>query len=176
MSSANMKNKRLKEKILNELAEYWIIVGYLTLAFATFTLYRRIILAAHDINYANYGFAVVKALILGKVIMIGAVFKLGGGLENKPLIFPTIYKTVIFTLFVAAFTVIEYLLKGLLNGVGLMGGLNEFIGKGPHELLANSLIVFVAFVPFFSVKELGRVLGEDRIRALFFKTGDHRQP
>jgi hypothetical protein len=36
-------------------------------------------------------------------------------------------------------------------------------------LLANSLVVFVAFVPYFGVKELGRVLGEKTIRTLFFK-------
>jgi hypothetical protein len=52
-----------------------------------------------------------------------------------------------------------------------MGGIAEFLGKG-HELLANSLIVFVAFIPFFGVKELGRVLGQEKIRALFFRRRD----
>jgi hypothetical protein len=49
-----------------------------------------------------------------------------------------------------------------------MGGVADFFGKG-HELLANSLVVFVAFIPFFGVKELGRVLGQDKIWALFFQ-------
>ncbi|RPI72993.1 MAG: hypothetical protein EHM38_01100 [Geobacteraceae bacterium] len=52
-----------------------------------------------------------------------------------------------------------------------MGGIAEFFGKG-HELLANSLVVFVAFFPFFGVKELGRVLGQDKIQALFFRRRD----
>jgi hypothetical protein len=52
-----------------------------------------------------------------------------------------------------------------------MGGIADFFGKG-HELLANCLIVFVAFIPFFGVKELGRVLGEEKIRALFFRRRD----
>ena len=52
-----------------------------------------------------------------------------------------------------------------------MGGIADFFGKG-HELLANSLVVFVAFIPFFGVKELGRVLGEEKIRALFFRRRD----
>ena len=45
----------------------------------------------------------------------------------------------------------------------------DFFGKGPHELLANSLVVFVAFIPFFGVKELGRVLGKEKIQELFFQ-------
>jgi hypothetical protein len=35
------KERRLKEKIFHEMAEYWINVGYLTLVFAAFTWYRR---------------------------------------------------------------------------------------------------------------------------------------
>jgi hypothetical protein len=162
------QKKTLKDKLFHELVEYWINVCYLTMAFATFTWYRRIILDAHDIAYTNYGFAVINALILGKVIMIGDVFRLGRSLENKPLIYSTLYKTISFTLFVAAFTVLEHLIKGVWDGTGLMGGLNEFLGKGAHEVFANSLVVFVAFIPFFGFKELGRVLGQDKIRALFY--------
>jgi hypothetical protein len=169
MNSPDKQKGNWKDKIFHELVEYWINVGYLTLVFAAFTQYRRFILAAHDITYTNYGFAVVEALILAKVIMIGAVFRLGRGLENKPLIYPTLYKTVVFTLFVAVFSVCEHLIKGLWQGTGLMGGFAEFLGKGHHELLANSLVVFVAFFPFFGVKELGRVLGQDKIQALFFR-------
>jgi len=169
MNSPDKQKGNWKKKIYHEVVEYWINVIYLTLVFAAFTQYRRFILATHDITYANYGFAVIEALILAKVIMIGEVARLGRGLENKPLIYPTLYKTVVFTLFVAVFTVCEHLIKGLWNGTGLMGGFAEFLGKGPHELLANSLVVFVAFLPFFAIKELGRVLGQDKIQTLFIR-------
>lgn len=169
MSGSEKKKGTLKEKVVHEVVEYWINVCYLTLVFAAFTQYRRFLLAAHDISYTNYGFAVIEALILAKVIMIGEVVRLGRGLERKPLIYPTLYKTVVFTLFVGAFKVIEEVIKGLLKGEGITGGLASFFEKGPYELLANSIIVFVAFIPFFGIKELGRVLGQDKIRALFFR-------
>jgi len=172
MSSPDRKKGDLKKKIVHEVVEYWINVCYLALVFAAFTQYRRFLLAAHDISYANYGFAVIEALILAKVIMIGDVVRLGRGLERKPLIYPTLYKTVVFTLFVGLFKIIEEVIKGLWKGTGLTGGLVEFFGKGPDELLANSLIVLVALIPFFGIKELGRVLGEDRIRTLFFRRRD----
>jgi hypothetical protein len=170
MGGSDKKKGSLKEKVVHEVVEYWINVIYLTLVFASFTQYRRLLLAAHDITYTNYGFAVVEALILAKVIMIGDVFRLGRGLERKPLIYPTLYKTVVFTLFVGVFTLIEHAIKGLWKGEGFTRGVVDFLGKGPYELLANSLIVFVAFIPFFAVKELGRVLGEEKIRALFFRS------
>lgn len=165
-----MKTAEVKEKLRHEMVEYGINVLYLALVFASFTIYRRLLLAAYGIDYTNYWFALVKALVLGKVIMIGSLFGLGRGLEKRPLIFPTLYKTVVFCVFCALFTVVEHTAVGLWKGEGLAGGLADLSGKGLHELLANTLVVFVSFVPFFGVKELGRVVGESRIRTLFFRT------
>ncbi len=169
MSSPDEKQKSLKEKIFHELVEYWINVAYLAVVFAAFTQHRRFLLAAYDITYTDYGVALIQALILAKVIMIGAVFRLGRGLEDKPLIYPTLYKTVVFTLFVAVFTLMEHAIKGLWTGKGFMGGIADYFGKGPYEFLAGSVMLFVAFIPFFGVKELARVLGEEKIRALFLQ-------
>jgi hypothetical protein len=163
-------NKTVKEKLRGELFQYGLNVAYLTIVFAAFTAYRTLILAAHNIVYTNYLVAVIEGLILGKVIMIGSLFRLGRRFETKPLIYPTLYKTVVFTVFVGTFKVIEHGVKGLLKGQGFMGGVHEFSEKGFEELMANGLVVFVAFMPFFAIKELGRLLGEGRIAALFFRS------
>jgi len=39
---------------------------------------------------------VLEALVLAKVILIGDVLRLGRRFEDKPLIVPTLYKTVVF--------------------------------------------------------------------------------
>jgi len=69
------------------MAAYWINVGYLALVFAAFTQYRRFVLAAHDITYTNYWVAVIEALILAKVVMIGDALRLGRSLDQRPLIY-----------------------------------------------------------------------------------------
>jgi hypothetical protein len=169
MGSPDQNDRSWKEKISHEMIEYGINVIYLTLVFAAFTQYRRLLLAAHDIIYTNYWVAVIQALILGKVIMIGAVLRIGRGLEQKPLIFPTVYKAFIFTCLVIAFNIAEHAVKGIWQGHGAVASLADFIKRGPHELLAGSLVIFVALIPFFAVKELGRILGEDKILKLFFR-------
>jgi hypothetical protein len=176
MSGSDKKKGDLKKKIVHEVVEFWIIAGYLTLMFAAFTQYRRLILAAHDISYTNYGIAVIEALILGKVIMIGDALHLGRGLERKPLIYPTLYKTVVFTLFLAAFTLGEHMVKGLWHGKGLTGGLIDFFVNGPHEFIGNCLVVFVALIPFFGLREMGRVFGRDKMVDLFFRRGAVQGP
>ena len=163
------KLEGLKEKARHELIEYAFNVIYLTIVFATFTVYRRLMLAAHDISYTNYGFALIEALILGKVIMIGGMFHLGRGLEDKPLIYPTLYKTAVFTIFCAFFTLAEHAIKGLVSGHGVVAGFAEFTAQGYEVILANSMVVFVALIPFFAMKELGRVMGREQIGRLFFR-------
>jgi hypothetical protein len=169
MNDVNKKKAGWKQKLVYELVEYWINFVYLALFFAVFISYQRLILADYQISYEHYGIVVIKALILAKVIIIGDVLGLGRKLEDKPLIFPTVYKTVVFTLWVVLFNVVESTVRGLLHGKGLAGGLNELLSGHQYELLAHCLIIFFAFVPFFAFKELGRVLGEGKIRDMFFR-------
>ena len=86
-----------------------------------------------------------------------------------PLIFPTILKAVLFSVWVLVFEVIEHTIVGIVHGKGLAGGLDEMISKGWDEVLAWCLIMFVAFIPLFAYKEIGRVLGMDKMRGLLFR-------
>jgi hypothetical protein len=163
-----MKSETLKQKARHELIEYALNVVYLTIVFAAFTIYRRLILASYDISYTNYWVALIEALILGKVIMIGGLFRLGRSLEDQPLIYSSLYKTAVFCLFCAAFTVAEHTVVGLWKGEGLTAGLHHIADKGKHEVLAGTLMLFVSLFPFFAFKELGRVFGRDRLKEIFF--------
>lgn len=156
-----------KEKIIHEVGEYVTNFVYLALFFGVFTTYRRLLMAEFQISYGDYGISIIKALILAKVIMLGDILRLGKRLEDRPLIIPTSYKTVVFTVWVVLFSILESTVSGLLHGKGLAGGLQELMSDGLYELLGRSLIVFCAFLPFFAFRELGRIMGEGRIRELF---------
>ena len=169
MDAPGTKTEALAKKVGHELIEYGFNVVYLALVFATITTYRRLLLSAYEIDYTDYWIPVIEALILGKVISIGSVFHLGRSLEDRPLIYPTLYKTVAFTLLVAVFKVAEHAIKGLVTGAGVAAGIAEYAAKGWEVILANGLILFVALIAFFAMKELGRVLGREKIAHLFFR-------
>lgn len=160
-----------KARLLHEFRGYWLIVAYLTLVFAAFTQYRRLTLAAYDIEYENYWIALIKAMVLGKVIMIGDALRLARGLDRRPLIYPTLYRTVIFSLFIIAFTIAEHAVKGMWKGEGAAAGVREFLGKGWHELLGSTLVIVVGLIPFFAFRELGRVMGRGKLLRMFFREG-----
>lgn len=159
----------MKQKIVYEMTEYFINFAYLAIFFGVFTTYRRLILAEYQISYLNYGVGVVKALVLAKVIMLGDIVHLGRRLTGKPLIFSTLYRSIVFTIWVGLFSVVEHTIGGLLHGKGLAGGIVELMSKGRDELFAQCLVTFCAFIPFFAFKELARVLGEGKIFDLFYR-------
>ncbi len=171
MTNANKKKIGWKQKIVHEAIEYWINFIYLGFFFGVFTWYRRLILAEYQISYLHYGIGLIEAAVLAKLIMVGDVLHLGRRLEGMPLIFPTLYKAVVFSLWVVVFKVLEYMIGGLVRGKGLAGGLDELMSKDWHELLAGCLVMFFAFIPLFAYREIGRVLGPDKIRALLFRKG-----
>ena len=168
MNTVNEKKKGLKQKILHELINYWLLVLYMAIFFGVFTTYRRLLLAHYGISYEDYGISVIRALVLGKVVLVAEALRLGRGFEEKPLIVPTLYKTFLFTVCVAVFDIAEALVRGLIGGLGPMGAVDELMSRFNYEWLSRALVIFFAFIPFFAVRELRRVLGEGAI-GIFFR-------
>src|SRR5688572_17160104 len=168
MNTVNEKKKGWKQKILHELKSYWLLVLYMAIFFGVFTTYRRLLLAHYGINYADYGIAVIRALVLGKVVLVAETLRLGQGYEDKPLIVPTLYKTLLFTVCVAIFDIAEGMLRALIGGLGPTGAVDEVMTRFNYEWLSRALVIFFAFLPLFAVGELRRVMGSG-VTDIFFQ-------
>jgi uncharacterized membrane protein len=101
-------------------------------------------------------------------VLIGKMFGFSRRFEDRALIVPVIYKSVLFGLLVLLFGVVEHLVVGWFHRQGLLGGLHEIASIGADELAARTLMLIVAFVPFFSFYELGRLIGATRLAQMFF--------
>ena len=157
-----------KERAVEEFKAYWIITLYLALFLGALTVYRRLILAEFGVAYLNYGFALIEALIIAKVILIGKAFGLGRRFDDAPLVVSTLYKSALFGVFVFLFGILEHVVEGLYHRkdwAAILDGLTEL---GMYELLARVLMLIIAFIPFFAFWEIGRVLGPRKLSALFF--------
>src|SRR5215470_6505121 len=107
-----------KRTLIHELVEYWLNFAYLSFFLVAFVWYRRLILAEYHVLYTNYWFPLIEAAVLAKVIMIGDALRLGRGLEQKPLIAPTLYRTLLFAVWLAVFRVLEATARALFQGKG----------------------------------------------------------
>ena len=171
MDDTRTKSAGWKQKVVHEVIEYWIDFAYIAFFLVAFTWYRRLVLAEYHVQYTHYWFPLVEAAVLAKVIMVGDLLRFGRGLQRTPLLLPTLFRTVLFSVYVAVFSVLERTARGLLHGKGLTAGLADLASKGRNELLAECVVIFCAFVPFFAFKELEGVLGKDKLRDLFWSQG-----
>lgn len=161
--------KRWKQVLFHEMFEYFFNFAFLAVFLVAFAWYRRLILATYHIPYFHYWAPIIEAAVLAKVIMIGDALRIGRSLQNRPLAVATIYRTVAFSVFVALFSIAEHLIGALIRGKTFADGISEIANQGVYEVLAKCVVVLVAFVPFFSMKEIEREFGAEKIRGMFFR-------
>jgi hypothetical protein len=160
----------LKERAKKELISYLGIAGYLAVLFCALIAYSMLIGRHADIDSKlTFGFAIFNALVIGKVIAIGEVMRLGHRTEVHPVYQTVLLKSVIFGLFILAFHVVEELIKHLIHHEPVGATLNKV---SLEQIAARSIVIFIALIPFFAFRELARVLGEDRLHKLFFHARD----
>lgn len=173
-SDVNEEKKRtLKDKAAEEFRLMLLITAYLAAFFITFHIYRNLISRELGATTLRIGFAVVEALVIAKVILIGKAIGLGKSTSRRALAYATLRASVVYAFLVAIFAVLEHVIEGLVKGRTLAASVDAMLSQGIYEILARTLVLFVAFIPFFAIWELDRVLGEKKLFELFFRGTAH---
>src|SRR5262249_55614055 len=86
MKDQNSKMAKAEEKVKEEFTELAWVFSYLALYFCAVATYSMLLLNKFEVRYFTYGAALINALVLSKVILIGEAAHLGKRSENRPLI------------------------------------------------------------------------------------------
>lgn len=162
------KHAELKQKAREEMRLLLIITAYLGVLFCAFLTYRRLISREFGISSFHYGFALIEALIIAKVILIGKALGLGKHEKGRALLVPVLRTSVVYAILIGLFSVLEKTIEGLVHHKTLLESLAEFANVGKWEILARTLVLFVALIPFFAMWKLDEELGDRKLGQLFF--------
>lgn len=169
MRSDALGNKdSIMERFVKELREYLIISAYLWVCFSVLILYKTAVLQAEEVNFLPLGIAVVKALIIGKFILIGKAVKAGSRLDSRVLLIRITWKSLTFMLLLMVFTVIEEVVVGLVHGQTVAATIDELTARSWLELFAPSLVMLLVLIPMISFEEIDRDLGKGKLRQMLF--------
>jgi hypothetical protein len=157
---------RLKEKGVTEARKLFWIFAYLWVLLGLFALHKSIVLNEPDPFY-HQGFAIINALVLAKIMFLAEVVHVADGLKHKPLIYPIVYKSAVFSVILIAFHLLEEVLAGMWHGKALAESIRALSGSGV-EMLVFAVIMFVVLMPFFALSEVGRDIGDDKLFEQFF--------
>ena len=163
-----ISTRTLKHLAYHELKKFLVIALYLWLVFGLLIIHRSVVLAEYHIDIAYHGVALINALALAKVMLIAEDLHLGKRFNEAPLIYPTLLKSALFAVVLACFKVLEDAAIGLYRGESFSQSIADLAGGTWSGILVLTVLLFVVLVPFVGYGELGRVIGEDRLKQLFF--------
>lgn len=168
-ASANGQRARsLRAKAAEEFRRFVILFFYLWTLFGVFVLNQGVVLREHGIDFAMQGFAFINALVFAKVMMLFEIFDPGRWLRTRPLIYPILYETSLLTLLFIVVHIAEKTIEGLLRGKTVGDSLPGIGGGGVAGLLSVAVILFVALIPFFGLRNMSLAMGEGRLYAMIF--------
>jgi hypothetical protein len=159
----------IRTRIAEEIKAFLIISAYLSVCFLAIAYLKSAILQAYGISFAPFGFAIVKALICAKFILIGRAIHLGERYKDSPLIWPTLHKSVAFVVLLLILNTIEEIVVGAMHHRSVADSISEIGGGTLHQLIATTFVGLLILIPFFAFSALGDLLGDRNLFLVFFR-------
>jgi hypothetical protein len=165
----------LQQRTTHEFKELLILTVYLYITLGAVIAVKTAVLHTVGIEFAPWGVAIVKALVLAKFILIGDAMKIGER-HTGPLIWPTLHKAFGFLLLLVILTIIEEAVVGLFHHRSIAASLGDLVGARLDETLAGYLIMLLVLIPYFAFRVLDDALGKGRLVRMFFIEREPMKP
>lgn len=168
--------ERIGHRLLEEVKRILGIFAYLWVVFGLFILHEHIVLSRHGIGYRFYGLAFINAWILAKIMLVAESLDIRPHFQGRPLVYPILARSCAFAVLLVCAYTLEEMALGLWRGKTLANSVPAVGGGGIRGPVTVVLIMAIALIPYFAFRELGRVLGRERLRALLFRDGAAMNP
>jgi hypothetical protein len=155
-------------RFIEEMRTYTIISLYLWVCFSALLLHETAVLQANNLQFLPFSIAVVKALILGKFILIGKAANIGSRIESDVLLHKIIWKSLATLLLLLVFSIIEELIVGIVHGQAISELVAEFVDRSWLQNLAPSIVMLLVLIPMISFEEIDQALGTGSLKRLLF--------
>ena len=162
------------ERIIEELRRIAITTSYLFVCLSAVLFYRMAVLQKYGIDFAPFGLAAIKALVLGKFIMLGRMTGIGDRYKDKPLIYPVLHQSVLFLVMLIVLSLAEETIRGWFHGQSLVDVLRDL--GGWVQIAATALLLWLVLVPYLGFIRLAETLGEARLQRIVLGVSPSQSP
>lgn len=160
---------KLLKKIKNDYLEILPPVIFFFIAFSLILITKRMILQEYGISWTGFGAAAVGAILVGKVVLVVDKLPFVNKFPNRPLIYNSCWKSLVYFLVALSVRYLEELFHQLVKDQSFMEAnlhlMDEIVW--PHFWLIQMWLAVLFFI-FCSMRELVRAIGRDKIIHLFF--------
>ena len=166
------KKQKAKERAVTEFKRFLAIAAYLWVLFSLFEIHRYAVLREanlYGLSGYKIGFALVNALIMGKVILIGQALHVGEQFKERRLIYSVLFMSAMFAVLVVCFEIVEDAIVGMIHGKSFIDSIPQLGGGGLEGKVLFGVMAFVVLIPFFLFSEVQRVIGKERLYSLILQ-------
>ncbi len=171
---ADAQKPKLRQRVIDEVVEFTIIVVYVWAMLVAFELHRYAVLrqvnAVYRLDY-RVGIELINALVLGKVILITEHFNFLDRFKDERMVYSILFKSGVVSVILLVFEVLEDTIAGLIHGKALGQSIPQMGGGGIEGKLIVCLMMFVVLIPFFGFIEVRRAIGRENMHAMLLKKG-----
>jgi len=162
--NADVEKPSLSERFWEEMRNFGAVALYLFVCFCVLLMWKSAILAEQGTSFLPYGVALVKALVIGKFILIGDAIKFGTRSLGPTLLHRILQRTLAMLLILIVFTAIEEWLVGLHHGQSFSQTLAEYLAHSWIENVAPVLVMLLILFPMITASEFRKTLGAEQFR------------
>ena len=157
-------------RLRHELVQYALTALYLYACLGAIVLHKAAILQAQGINYAPYGFAAIKALILAKFVLLARAAHVGEKHRNKPLAYYIAIQVLFYTAVIYGLSVIEEIVTSAVHGRSITVSVLN-LGGTWLLTLSDCVLAFLFLTPYLAFISISDALGPRQLHRMFFGDG-----
>jgi hypothetical protein len=123
----------------------------------------------HSSSLVSHGAATVGALVVGKAVLVTDKLPFFNRYPEKPLIYNTVWKALLYVAATLVFRLAEKLLAAATNDYGFSVGVSEAVDQFSWaRFWAIQMWLAVLFLLYSAVREMTNVIGKQRLFDIFF--------
>lgn len=171
MTESPASESSAKSRLAHELKSYAAISAYLFVCFSVILFYDVSTSDDIEANAFRIGAAAVKALVIGKFILIGELVKPGTRMSAPTLLHRVIWRTLGMLVVLVILKLVEELVISTVHGQGIGYAVNELMQQSWRRLVAPTLMMLLILIPLMTAVELDRTLGKGSLKDLMLRRG-----
>ncbi len=151
--------------------EFFLILPptfFFLIAFSLILATQRLVLRQYGIPLMGFGMAIIGALLVGKVVLIVDKLPFVNKFPDKPLLYNTVWKTLIYFLAALLVRYVEHIVPLLRKQGNFMEASRSLVEEivWPHFWLIQMWLAVLFFV-YCAMRELVRTIGREKVVRMF---------
>ena len=167
-SSINPSKPTLKKKLIDEAKKALALTLYLGTWFCALAFLAATLLDERPIPLSIFGFALIKAGITAKFLLIGqAIYPIKVD-KAHGIVKSLFVESLIYIIIVLALNFLEAGIDGVIHGKHFFESMTSFSQSNPLKLLALSIVYWLIVWPYLMLAGMQLIMGQEHILNLFF--------